>query len=102
MTTDIETTTMGTVARWMWVLSLDENQLEDGERWEDVPDREKSDWHRKAVTIIDAAAPVWEKRVRQARNRMVWDEAVAAVQEQINANVPITAETVLVIENPYA
>lgn len=102
MTTELEGTTMDTVARWMWVLSLDENQLEEQIRWDDVPGDEKREWHRKAVVIIDAAAPVWEKRVRQSRNRMVWDEAVAAVQEQINANVPITAETVLVIENPYA
>ncbi|URP22133.1 hypothetical protein SEA_BIG4_49 [Microbacterium phage Big4] len=32
----------------------------------------------------------------------VWHEALDAVQEQINQNVPLTRETVLYLENPYA
>lgn len=33
---------------------------------------------------------------------VAFQEALEAVQEQINENVPITAETVLRVENPYA
>jgi hypothetical protein len=33
---------------------------------------------------------------------LAFNEALAAVQEAINENVPITSETILRIENPYA
>jgi hypothetical protein len=93
---------MDTVARWMWVLSLSAEELENQVRWEDLPEDEQRDWHRKAVTIIDAAAPIWEQRTRASRNRMVWDEAVAAVQELVDEDGMIDQHRLIKLRNPYA
>ncbi|QIG57788.1 hypothetical protein SEA_PAULODIABOLI_53 [Microbacterium phage PauloDiaboli] len=102
MTTDIETTTMGTVARWMWVLSLNEDQLEQQLRWEDLTDQERSEWRRKAVTIVDAAEPIWAERVRKVRDRGVWDHAVRAIQELVDEDGMIDQHRLIKLRNPYA
>lgn len=63
----------------------------------------------EALASLDAIAEMlYDLTLRQYEggyhNRLlaaVWQEAIEAVQEQINQNVPLTPETVLVVKNPY-
>lgn len=69
--------------------------------------RTYSGMQEHAITLKSADEPFeawnWKwPRQPDPEKAKVWEEALAAVQEQINKNVPITAETVLKVENPYA
>ena len=51
--------------------------------------------------LPDEAVAVLFDEWLDGEKAFAFQEALAAVQEQINENVPITADTVLRIENPY-
>lgn len=93
---------MDTVARWMWVLSLSAEELEKQVRWEDLTEKERIDWHRKAVIVIDAAEPVWAERVRKSRDRGIWDHAIREVQKLVDEDGMIDQHRLIKLRNPYA
>jgi len=105
MTDSSDQTTMEYVAAQLWVWDSANYGIDvhSSMHWNNLSDVDREEWHQKAVQLIDAAWPIWYKRVNVNLMRRVWDRAVEAVQKHINQNLPVTEPPLLAMEinNPY-